>query len=132
SLRAAWHTVDAAVNIVRVYRGKEVMLEQTYRPAETDDAGSLREPFLAAEASRTLLESVDSLFGLLVAQQAGVVARANGLKFADPSAAAEYTVLREQIRAQIARWRDSAEAPNRVTMPRLLRALAGGPPPALR
>jgi hypothetical protein len=61
SLRATRRMVAAATNILRVYRGREVMLEQTYRPDDPGGRGSFREPFETAEAARSLLTDADSL-----------------------------------------------------------------------
>jgi len=132
SLRAVRRTVAAAGNILRVYRGREVMLEQTYRPDDPGERGSLRERFATAEATRALLSDLDSLLGVLVSQQGRFAYRERTLRFQEPTAAAAYGDLRRRIVATVRTWHDSAPAQNLVTMPRLLRALGELPPPAQR
>ena len=131
SLRAARRTVAAASNILRVYRGREVMLEQTYRPDDPGGRGSLREPFETAEASRALLADVDSLFGLLVSQQGRFSYGNEAIRFQDSRTAQGYNRIRAEIVNTLTAWRDSTGATNRVTLPRLLQAIGGTlPPPA--
>lgn len=132
SLRATRRMVQAAGNILRVYRGREVMLEQTYRPDDPGGRGSLREPFETAEASRALLADVDSLFGILVSQQGRYTYSNDAVRFQDPRTARTYSQLRTEILAALADWRDSSGASNRVTLPRLLQALGGTTPPPAR
>jgi hypothetical protein len=133
SLRTTRRMVQAAANILRVYRGREVMLEQTYRPADPGGAGTFREPFETAEAARSLLGDVDSLFGILVAQEGRLRFDGTSFRFSDPEATGAYAGLRERILAALATWRDSTESRNLVTVPRLERALGPeGPPPARR
>jgi hypothetical protein len=129
SVRATRRMITAAGNILRVYRGREVMMEQTYRPNEPDGHGSLREPFETAEATRSLLSDVDSLFGVLVAQQGRFAYDGVSLRFEDRDAARAYDALRRDIVAAMASWRDSAVAQDLVTMPRLLRGFGGATPP---
>jgi len=131
SVRATRRTVAAARNILRVYRGREVMLEQTYRPDDPGGHGSFREPFETAEASRALIGNVDSLFGLLVAQQGRFSWTESGLRFQEARTARLYQRLRSEILQSLAAWRDSAPGPNRATFPRLTAGIGPlGPPPA--
>jgi len=131
SLRAARRMVSAAGNILRVYRGREVMLEQTYRPGDPDGHGSLRESFEASEAARSLLSDLDSLYGVLVAEHGKYALRGEAIAFESREAASAYAVLHRAILQSVKQWQDSSEAPNRVTMPRLLRAIGPTlPPPA--
>jgi hypothetical protein len=132
SVRATRRMVAAAGNILRVYRGREVMLEQTYRPDDPGGRGSLREPFETAEASRALLADVDSLFGLLVSQQGRYSYTNDAVHFQEPRAARSYNQLRAEIVHTLSDWRDSSGASNRVTLPRLLQALGGTLPPPAR
>jgi hypothetical protein len=132
SIRAARRMVAAAGNILRVYRGREVMLEQTYRPGESDGKGSLRETFEVAEASRGLLADVDSLFAILVAQEGEVRLRDNALQFQNPGAAHAYNQVRREILQTLSYLGDPAEAADRVTMPRLLRGFGTERPPPAR
>ena len=132
SLRAARRMVAAAGNILRVYRGREVMLEQTYRPGEPEGRGSLRESFEVAEASRSLLADVDSLFGILAGQEGAVRYRDDALYFQNQRAAQAYADLRRRIIHTLAGLGDTPEAANRVTMPRLFRALTSDRPPPAR
>jgi hypothetical protein len=131
SLRAARRMVSAAGNILRVYRGREVMLEQTYRPGDPDGHGSLRESFEASEAARSLLSDLDSLYGILVAEHGKYALRGEAIAFESGQAASAYAGLHRAILQSVQLWQDSSEAPNRVTMPRLLRAIGPTlPPPA--
>ena len=132
SLRAVRRTIAAAANILRVYRGREVMLEQTYRPDDPGGRGSLREPFETAEASRELLSDVDSLLGLLASQQGRVDITGESVHFHESVAARNYNQLRDQIAVTLQAWHDSIPAANRVTLPRLLRAFGGALPPPAR
>jgi hypothetical protein len=132
SLRATRRMVSAAGNILRVYRGREVMLEQSYRPDDPGGRGTLREPFETAEATRALLADVDSLFGLLLLQQGRFTFDGEAVRFQDRQAALAYSDLRAGIGATIRTWRDSASARDLVTMPRLIRALGDLPAPAVR
>ncbi|MEO8634455.1 MAG: hypothetical protein ABI587_04160 [Gemmatimonadales bacterium] len=131
SLRAARRMVSAAGNILRVYRGREVMLEQSYRADDPGGQGSLRESFETAEASRALISDVDRLFGLLVAAQGRFSWTDTGLKFQEARTAKAYLRLRLDILNSLAAWRDSTPGPNRATYPRLMAGLGRlGPPPA--
>jgi hypothetical protein len=132
SIRTTRRMVAAAGNILRVYRGREVMLEQTYRPGEPEGKGSLREPFEVAEASRGLLADVDSLFAILVAQEGEVKYRDNTLSFRNGRAAQAYSNIRRQILQTITYLGDPAESADRVTMPRLLRGFGNDRPPPAR
>lgn len=132
SIRATRRMVSAAGNILRVYRGREVMLEQTYRAGEPEGKGSLREPFEVSEASRSLLADVDSLFAILVSQEGEVKYRDNTLSFRNSRAAQAYTDIRRQIVQTLNSLGDPAEAADRVTMPRLLRGFGGDRPPPAR
>ena len=132
SIRAARRTVAAAGNIVRVYRGREVMLEQTFRPDDPGGRGSLRESFETSESARALLADVDSLFALLVAQQGRFRYLDGALRFAEPRTAREYSDLRRRIQLCLADWRDSHELSRGATIPRLLQALGNGSPPPVR
>lgn len=132
SLRVTRRIVAAAGNILRVYRSREVMLEQTYRPGEPDGHGSLREPFEVAEASRRLLADVDSLLALLVAQEGEVRYRDGAMEFRNRGAARAYTDVRRRIIRVLAGLGDIPEAADRVTMPRLIRAIGSDRPPPAR
>ncbi len=132
SIRAARRTVAAAGNIVRVYRGREVMLEQTFRPDDPGGRGSLRESFETAESARALLADVDSLFALLVAQQGRFSYGEGGLRFAEPRTAREYSDIRRRIQLSLADWRDARDLARGATIPRLLQALGTGSPPPAR
>lgn len=132
SIRATRRMVAAAGNILRVYRGREVMLEQTYRPGEPEGRGSLRETFEVAEASRGLLAEVDSLFAILVGQEGEVKYRDNALSFRNSRAAQAYSNIRRQLLQTLTYLGDPAEAADRVTMPRLLRGFGSDRPPPTR
>jgi hypothetical protein len=132
SLRATRRMVSAAGNILRVYRGREVMLEQSYRPDDPGGKGTLRESFETAEATRALIADVDSLFGLLLSQQGRLTYDGETVRFQDRQAAAAYGDLRAGIAVAIRTWRDSVNARDLVTMPRLIRALGDFPTPPVR
>lgn len=132
SVRVTRRMVQAAANIVRVYRGREVMLEQSYRPDDPGGAGSFREPFETAEAVRSILADVDSLYGVLLEQDGRFTVTSEGIRIPDRAAAANYAHLRRQITSAMDAWADSLESRDLVTMPRLLRALGPGGPPPLR
>ena len=124
--------VVAAGNILRVYRGREVQLEQTFRPDDPGGRNSLREPFETSEASRALLSDVDSLFSLLVNQEGEITVSTTEIRFRNTRSARSYNALRREILQVLSIWRDSAEASNRVTMPRLVQALGAYQPPVAR
>lgn len=132
SIRATRRMVSAAGNILRVYRGREVMLEQTYRPGEPEGKGSLREAFEVAEASRGLLADVDSLFAILVSQEGEVKYRDNALSFRNSRAAQAYSTMRRRVLQTLSYLGDPAESADRVTMPRLLRGFGTDRPPPAR
>ncbi|HWA17291.1 MAG TPA: hypothetical protein VG817_12720 [Gemmatimonadales bacterium] len=132
SLRATKRMVVAAGNILRVYRGREVQLEQTFRPDDPGGRNSLREPFETSEASRALLADVDSLFTLLVSQEGEITVTGTEIRFRSTRAARAYNEVRREILQTLSTWRDSAEAANRVTMPRLVLALGTFQPPVGR
>lgn len=132
SIRTARRMVAAAGNILRVYRAREVMLEQTYRPGEPEGKGSLRETFEVAEASRGLLADVDSLFAILSAQEGEVRYRDNALYFRNSRAGRAYSDIRRRILMTLSYLGDPAEAADRVTMPRLLRGFGSDRPPPAR
>ncbi len=129
SLRATKRMVVAAGNILRVYRGREVQLEQTYRADDPDGRNSLREPFETSQAARALLDDVDSLFAILVSQQGEITVSETEVRFRNGRIARAYNDVRRDIAGTISAWRDSAEAANRVTMPRLVQALGPALPP---
>lgn len=132
SLRATKRMVVAAGNILRVYRGKEVQLEQTFRPDDPGGRNSLREPFETSEASRALLSDVDSLFTVLVNQEGEITVSPTEIRFRSSRGARAYNDMRREILQALTVWRDSAEASNRVTMPRLVAALGSFQPPIAR
>jgi hypothetical protein len=132
SLRATRRMVAAAANILRVYRGREVMLEQTFRPDDPGGRGSFREPFETAEAARALLADTDSLFAVLIAQEDRMSYNGQSVTFKDPKAGATYSDLRREILARLDEWTDWIDGPDVATIPRIVRALGNPPPPARR
>lgn len=132
SLRTTRRMVSAAGNILRVYRGREVMLEQNYRSDDPGGKGTLRERFETAEATRALISDVDSLFGILLAQQGRFVYSEQTLRFQDAGAARSYAGLRVSIATAVRIWRDSTSDRDLVTMPRLIRALGDFLPPPVQ
>jgi hypothetical protein len=134
SIRATRRMLAAANNIVGAYRGREVMLEQTYRPDELNETGSLRETFESAQGTRLLLTDADSLFGVLQSWPGRYSFNDQFVAFLDPAAAQTYAALRRDIIARIQSWRNLPESSNRVTIPRLLMAVGPylPPPPTIR
>jgi hypothetical protein len=102
-------------NFVRVYRQQETAIERQYQdsfavvskqqrwtPAQVREwyakPSAKESPTLIALTS-TMLEGIDSVFGVLDAQAGTYAVTKNTIRFEDPSAAREYTVLRQQILA---------------------------------
>lgn len=132
SLRATGRRLRAAENLLRSYRGQEVLLEQGRQPGGADSATTLRERFEAAEAARQLLGTATALAAVLEDQESRLTITLEGVQFDDPRAAVRYRGLREALIADLATWRDSTRAPDHFTVPRLVAALSAPPPPSLR
>lgn len=97
SIRSARRMVAAAANIIVVYRGQEVMLEQTYHNGGSGSPETLRESFEQAEAGRALLAAADSLFGLLLTHAGRFALAEQQISFADSATARRYGALRREI-----------------------------------
>lgn len=131
SLRATQRTIAAAGNVVRTYRAREVMLEQTVgamRPVEL----SVRESFEAGVATRQMLEDADSLYTLLSSQWGRYSLRPDTVVFSNATAAQIWNRVRARLVNNLNLWRDSAQTSAKVTIPRLERALGAPLPPSGR
>jgi hypothetical protein len=116
-------------NFVRIYRLQQAAVDRVYQdsftviskqhgwtPAQVRDwyaKPSAREsPGLVALTS-SLIEGIDSLFGVLNTQAGTYTLTKNTIRFEDPGAAREYTALRQRIAATV----DSAKAAGGAEQP---------------
>lgn len=76
-----------------------------------------------AALTSSLLQGIDSLFGVLNAQAGTYTLTTNTIKFEDPSAAREYSALREQIMAAVASAKVTGGAEQAGPMSYLLQAI---------
>ena len=76
-----------------------------------------------AALTSSLLQGIDSLFGVLNAQAGTYTLTTNTIKFEDPSAAREYSALREQIMAAVASAKVTGGAEQGGPMSYLLQAI---------
>jgi hypothetical protein len=109
-------------NFVRVYRQQQTVIDREYQDSFTVAAKAqawtpaavrmwyarpaLKEAPAVAALTSSLLEGIDSLFGVLDAQAGTYTLTKNTIKFEDPGAAREYAALRAQISVAV----DSAKA----------------------
>jgi hypothetical protein len=110
-------SLAGAANFVRVYRQQQAAIDREYQdsfsvaakehgwsPAATREWNSkpaqAESPALRALTS-SLLEGVDSLFGVLDSEAGTYTVGANGIEFEDAGAAREYSVLRQRITATV-------------------------------
>jgi hypothetical protein len=109
-------------NFVRVYRQQQAVIDREYEDSFTVAAKAqawtpaavrvwyarpaLKEAPAVAALTSSLLEGIDSLFGVLDAQAGTYTLTKNTIKFEDPGAAREYAALRAQISVAV----DSAKA----------------------
>ena len=131
SVRMTRRAIAAAGNIVRTYRAREVMLEQTVgaiRPEST----SKRESYEAGVAVRDMLDDSDSLYALLSSQYGRYSLSPDTILFANATAATIWNRVRGRLLGNIGVWKDSVSSSARVTMPRLIRSLDTPPPPLAR
>jgi hypothetical protein len=116
-------------NFVRIYRLQQAAVDRVYQdsftviskqhgwtPAQVRDwyaKPSARDsPGLVALTS-SLIEGIDSLFGVLNTQAGTYTLTKNTIRFEDPGAAREYTALRQRIAATV----DSAKAAGGAEQP---------------
>jgi hypothetical protein len=115
-------SLAGVANFVRVYRQQQAVIDREYQDSFTVAAktqgwtpaavrvwyarSALKETPALAELTSSLLEGIDSLFGLVDAQAGAYTLTKNTIKFEDAGAAREFTALRTQIMAAV----DSAKA----------------------
>ena len=110
-------SLAGAANFVRVYRQQQAAIDREYQDSFSVAArehgwapAAIREwnskpaqsesPALRALTS-SLLEGVDSVFGVLDSQAGAYTLGANGIEFEDAGAAREYSVLRQRIMTMV-------------------------------
>ena len=115
-------SLAGAANFVRVYREQQAAIDQNFQDSFTVESReqawapaavrvwyarpTLKEAPALAALTSSLLQKVDSLFGVLDAQAGTYTLTKNTIKFEDPGAAREYSALRASITAAV----DSAKA----------------------
>jgi hypothetical protein len=132
-------SLAGVANFVRVYRQQETAIERQYQdsfavvskqqrwtPAQVREwyakPSAKESPTLIALTS-TMLEGIDSVFGVLDAQAGTYTVTKNTIRFEDPSAAREYTVLRQQILATMEAAKAAGGADQPGPMSYLLQAI---------
>ena len=115
-------SLAGVANFVRVYRQQQAVIDREYQDSFTVAAktqgwtpaavrvwyarGELKETPAMAALTSSLLEDIDSLFGVLDAQAGTYTLTKNTIKFEDAGAAREFSALRGRIIAAV----DSAKA----------------------
>jgi hypothetical protein len=115
-------SLAGVANFVRVYRQQQAVIDREYQDSFTVAAktqgwtpaavrvwyarGELKETPAMAALTSSLLEGIDSLFGVLDAQAGTYTLTKNTIKFEDAGAAREFAALRGRIIAAV----DSAKA----------------------
>ena len=115
-------SLAGAANFVRIYRQQQAVIDREYQDSFTVAAktqgwspaavrvwyarGGLKETPALAALTSSLLEGVDSLFGVLDAQAGSYTLTKTSIKFEDADAAREFMALRTRIMAAV----DSAKA----------------------
>jgi hypothetical protein len=110
-------SLAGVANFVRVYRQQQAEIDREYQDSFTVASKAqawapaavrvwyarpmLEEAPAMAVLTSTLLQGIDSLFGVLDAQAGTYTLTKNTIKFEDPSAAREYAALRAQITAAV-------------------------------
>ena len=110
-------SLAGVANFVRVYRQQQAVIDREYQDSFTVAAktqgwtpaavrvwyarGELKETPAMAALTSSLLEGIDSLFGVLDAQAGTYTLTKNTIKFEDAGAAREFTVLRGRIIAAV-------------------------------
>jgi hypothetical protein len=126
-------------NFVRVYREQQATVDREYQdsftvvskrhgwtPAQVRDwyakPSAKESPALVALTS-SLIAGIDSLLGVLDAQAGTYTLTTNTIRFEDPGAAREYTVLRQRIAATVDSARTAGGAEQPGPMSYLLQAI---------
>jgi len=115
-------SLAGVANFVRVYRQQQTAIDREYQDSfavtskqldwspmatrEWYSKPTLKESPALAALTSSLLEGIDSLFGVLDAQAGTYTVTKNKIRFEDPGAAREYAALRQRITAAV----DSARA----------------------
>jgi hypothetical protein len=115
-------SLAGVANFVRVYRQQQAVIDREYQDSFTAAAkaqgwspaavrlwyarGALKETPAMAAMTSSLLEGIDSLFGVLDAQAGSYTLTKSSIKFEDAGAARAFTALRTRIMATV----DSAKA----------------------
>jgi hypothetical protein len=110
-------SLAGVANFVRVYRQQQAVIDREYQDSFTVAAktqgwtpaavrvwyarGALKETPAMAGLTSSLLEGIDSLFGVLDAQSGTYTLTKNTIKFEDAGAAREFAALRTQIMADV-------------------------------
>ena len=110
-------SLAGVANFVRVYRQQQAVIDREYQDSFTVAAktqawtpaavrvwyarGELKETPPMAALTSSLLEGIDSLFGVLDAQAGTYTLTKNTIKFEDAGAAREFTALRGRIIAAV-------------------------------
>jgi len=126
-------------NFVRVYRQQQATIDREYQdsfavvskqhgwtPAQVRDwyakPSAKESPALVALTS-SLIEGIDSLLGVLDAQAGTYTLTKNTIRFEDPGAGREYTVLRQRILTTVDSARTAGGAEQPGPMSYLLQAI---------
>lgn len=115
-------SLAGVANFIRVYRQQQATIDREYQDSFVVASKQLKwspvdirqwyaKPALAespelAGLTSSLLEGIDSLFGVLDAQAGTYTVTEKSIAFEDAAAAREYTVIRQRIAATV----DSAKA----------------------
>ena len=132
-------SLAGVANFVRVYRQQQTEIDREFQDSFTVASKAqvwtpaavrvwysrpaLKEAPAMAALTSSLLQGIDSLFGVLNAQAGTYTLTTNTIKFEDPSAAREYSALREQIMAAVASAKVTGGAEQAGPMSYLLQAI---------
>lgn len=100
-LRTARRLVAAVRNVVAVYRGEEVRIDQEFGMADA----SMREPYGTARSVDSLIATTDSIYALLQATQGQYqLLRRGRIAFEDPLVTAAYVGQAIWLEARLRAW----------------------------
>lgn len=141
-VRAARRSIIAASAYVARYHRREREIEAAYGDSVTTLARqlgwseeqlkpwsqrqSLQETPQVAKLANFLLESLDSLYNVLLAEEGAYELHANAISFRNPKAARAYAELRPWLNPKAHAWADSAAAGAPSTATQVLRAMGPG------
>ena len=125
SLRVARRRVAAARNVIAVYRGEEVRIDQRFG----HPAPSLKESFSSARMADSLLLVIDSIYGLMEANSGRYRVRQGGVSFTDSLATTLYLRLAAWLESRLGALRRDNGALSVTVSPIVA---AAGRPPRLR